>query len=158
MRKGASFERLLENIREFNEARREYPDSPVQTGLITVDMGNDRLLNEKFHRFWRPYVDEIMTVGMISHSGLGNPELTGRREKRTVTRPCIQLWDRMVVLSDGTVPLCCVDIRPEYRVGNASDWDLKEIWRSNTFMRFRRLHRGGRRNAIRLCSDCTFME
>ena len=157
IRRGASFERLLENLNAFNQARSQLR-AATRTVLISVNMKMNPLPDPAFDNFWRPYFDDILAVGMISHRGLDNPGLQRASRSRVISTPCIQLWDRMVVMADGTVPLCCIDTAGKHMLGDASSQPLDEIWRNAVIEQIRTLHKKGKRGTIPICASCTFMD
>jgi len=158
IRRGASFEKLLENIHHFNEERTRNTDSSIRSGLISVNMKGNRLPDKKFNSFWEIHFDEILTVEMINHEGIDNPEMKIDRSKPQISKSCLMLWNRMAIMADGKVPLCCIDINNNYQIGDAANQSLTEIWKGPEMSRYRSFHRAGMRNRIPICSTCTYME
>lgn len=68
--------------------------------------------------------------------------------------PCKQLWMHLIVLSNGTVSLCCPDVNGEIRAGTFPDQSLRELWTGPAATRLRHLHIFGRRHEIPLCARC----
>ena len=72
--------------------------------------------------------------------------------------PCHQVFDRLIVLADGSVPLCCEDTpRATFNFGNVADSDPLDIWNSKWFSRIRSLHMKEQKNKLDICADCTML-
>ena len=123
--------------------------------IIPVNMPGIPMPDPAFNAFLSPLVHGILVVGMVTHSGL---DLTPRAGCAPVAVPCAMLWNRLAVLSDGTVPLCRVDIDASTHLGYIRDNTLEEIWRSPVLQRVRTAHLRGRRAAMPLCAACFFMD
>ncbi|MHB8972911.1 MAG: radical SAM protein [Pirellulaceae bacterium] len=82
----------------------------------------------------------------------------GRLEPSIERRPCQMVFDRLIVLNDGNVPLCCEDTpRAEYCLGNVKDSSPVAIFNSEKWHELRRLHADGRKNVLPICRDCTVL-
>jgi spiro-SPASM protein len=82
---------------------------------------------EKFFKSWKARTENVIVQKYDSFSGL----LPDRRaaDLSPVRRfPCWHLKRDMVVLLDGTVPLCKEDVQTGTRLGNAFEEDLELIW------------------------------
>ena len=154
IRCGGSFERVVDNIRTFHSLREETA-SKTRMEIITVNQPDNPMPDSRFDEFWLPYVDDILIVGMVEHSGL---DRGGYENHDPVTTPCAMLWDRLVILSDGVVPLCCVDIDATIVLGNIRTQSLPHIWKSATLKNIRKIHRSGRRPSISICARCSYMK
>lgn len=154
IRRGGSFERLALNMQTFRELR-DTASARTRMEIITVNMPDNPVPNPDFNGFWSPLVDSIQVVGMVLHGGLDQGPRAGCAP---VAAPCAMLWDRLAVLSDGAVPLCCVDIDASIRLGNLQDSTLEEIWQSPALRRIRAAHMRGRRASMPLCAACSYMD
>lgn len=113
-------------------------------------------LNEKefksFLKFWRAYADEISVVRQKDYSGV--------IEDATPLKDwwCAQLWQRLVILADGTVLPCCRAMRGGkhilLNIGNVYEDSIKNIWKCELLETLRSLHREGRSHEVRMCRVC----
>lgn len=72
--------------------------------------------------------------------------------------PCHQVFDRMIVLADGSIPLCCEDTpRATFNFGNVSEARPLEIWNSKKFSRIRDLHLKEKKSNLKMCGECTML-
>jgi len=73
--------------------------------------------------------------------------------------PCHHLFDRLIVLCDGTVPLCCSDLHhAQYSFGNVHDMSPIEVFNSKKIQQFRSIHNSGKRKNIKICKECSILE
>lgn len=154
VRKGARFEKTLERILEFirvrNEMGSKFPSIVVQ--MVYMSMNQKEL--KDYIRFWENKVNRIG----ISRYRSGNNEsgevaqvATSGQRKRF---PCPQLWQRMVVLFDGTVLMCCGDHHSKNPIGNIRTRTIQELWHSQELTAMRQLHSAHRYDEIDACRDC----
>ncbi len=67
--------------------------------------------------------------------------------------PC-QMIDRVDILHDGRVALCCSDAEGRYAWGDVRTQSVLEVYRGAVARRYRQAHRSGHRRAIAPCSGC----
>jgi pyruvate-formate lyase-activating enzyme len=67
--------------------------------------------------------------------------------------PCEHM-DRLDILSNGVVTLCCMDQEGEFPWGDVSTQPLLEVYRGAAAARYREMHWSGRRNQIHPCDTC----
>lgn len=71
---------------------------------------------------------------------------------------CHHLFDRVIVLCDGTVPMCCSDMHhAKYNFGNIKDASPLDIFNNKKANKFRSLHNSGKRLHLKICSECTIL-
>jgi radical SAM protein with 4Fe4S-binding SPASM domain len=69
------------------------------------------------------------------------------------TFPCDHI-DRLDILANGRVTLCCMDQNGEYGWGDVTQQSLVDVYRSEVATRYRSMHRSGRRQQIEPCNRC----
>jgi radical SAM protein with 4Fe4S-binding SPASM domain len=150
LRKGGNFERVLKNIRRFQEIRaKRYPDSRTVTRVSGVKFHDHQHL-EAMETLWKDLADQVALVQY-------NPwENTYEKPVSELTDCCSDLWRRMFVWFDGTVNPCDIDYRSTLAVGDANSEPLAEIWTGPRYSRLRQAHLAGKRADISLCGSCTF--
>ncbi len=151
LRKGGSFERVVRNIRRFQEIRAEhYPEASTVTRISGVKFSDEQHLHE-MQAFWQDLVDQVAFVHY-------NPwENSYEKPRGELTDCCSDLWRRMFVWFDGTVNPCDIDYRSTLSVGNAQSQPLSEIWTGPGYTRLREAHVTGTRSSLDLCSRCTLV-
>ena len=71
------------------------------------------------------------------------------------TFTCAQLWQRMMVWSDGKVLPCCSDIFGHLALGNAWTDSLYALWHGEAFTRYREIHAQGDYKELTACRSCS---
>jgi radical SAM protein with 4Fe4S-binding SPASM domain len=56
------------------------------------------------------------------------------------TRPCPQLWQRLVILSNGEATVCWLDYEGDLGVGNIANNTIEELWNSDCIKEIRAFH------------------
>lgn len=122
---------------------------------------------DAFREFWEPELssekDDLLIVYDVNGMGgeMYSKEDLLREDEidpEIEAMPCHQIFDRMIVLADGSIPLCCEDTpKAAFNFGNAADASPLEFWNSPRFQKIREIHRQGRKGAIKLCADCTML-
>jgi spiro-SPASM protein len=100
---------------------------PAHAWVQAVRMKENEDDLEKFFKTWKARTENVIIQKYDSFSGM----LPDRKvaDLSPVRRfPCWHLKRDMVILRDGTVPLCKEDVRAATRLGNAFEEDLELIW------------------------------
>ena len=129
----ATTEELYRTLRGagFAEARRSAEELialfPARTWVQAVRMKENEDDLEKFFKSWKTRTENVIIQKYDTFSGL----LPDRKvaDLSPVRRfPCWHLKRDMVILLDGTVPLCREDVHAATPLGNALQEDLALIW------------------------------
>ncbi len=155
IRVGASYDQVLNNIKNFMHLREELGSIKPFTRVSMVLMQENQQEWEEFKRLFGPIVDAVAYVDYLDHSGQSNPEraVVSQEEKQN-NYCCPQLWQRMFVHPDGVVTPCCIDSARELVMGNIHDKSAAEIWQGETYRQLRENHSTGRYAAVPTCSRC----
>jgi MoaA/NifB/PqqE/SkfB family radical SAM enzyme len=151
IRIGAKFDRIVANIRRFNEIRAaEFPSSATRTriSMVLVDSEQDTV---NAVEFWRSMVDEFAVRWAIPRLGIYD------QAARPERRPCSLLWERLYIWWDGIVNTCDEDYLSKLQIGQLVEGagpTVEELWHGQTIDRYRRLHVDGRKNEMSPCSNC----
>ncbi|MCI5968196.1 MAG: radical SAM protein [Helicobacter sp.] len=69
--------------------------------------------------------------------------------------PCYALWNTSVILSDGRVGMCCVDMGRSVIFGDLKTQTLQDVWQnSKALLKMRQVHLQGGRGCIAVCENC----
>lgn len=154
IRVGASYERVMENIRRLLELKKE-KNSPINVFIELIAFPNMKWKEiknkrkELSHRF-----KDLPLNGIIPrkiHNWGGYLNIRKASNKYSI---CPFPWNALVILWDGTVLPCTQDFFGDYRVGNVKDSTLKDIWNSEEMKKLRFLLSSGKYNEIKICSNC----
>jgi sulfatase maturation enzyme AslB (radical SAM superfamily) len=79
-----------------------------------------------------------------------------QRDPLIEIQPCWHVFEHLVVLCDGTVPLCSEDWhKGTVKYGNVATDSVLDIFNSKTIARIREIHASGQKTKIPLCQECT---
>jgi spiro-SPASM protein len=115
----------------FAEARRTADELlsvfPARTWVQAVRMKDNEEDLEVFYKSWKTRTENVIIQKYDPFGGL-LPQRAVADLSPLSRIPCWHLKRDMVILLDGTVPLCREDIRGATRLGNALEDDLGGIW------------------------------
>jgi hypothetical protein len=69
-------------------------------------------------------------------------------------RPCFQLWNELLITSQGMVTPCCRDTRLKLSIGNIHNGQLLDMWQGEELSQLRLRQIKGEWNMIPLCLKC----
>ena len=118
-----------------------------------------------FQEYWKSKIATDrgdIIIGYDAHSWGGEiPLPEGESLERTPEierKPCHHVYDRLIVLHDGTVPLCCSDLHhARYALGNVKEASPIEIFNNAYIGKIRKLHEAGKKNQMGICKECTIL-
>jgi radical SAM protein with 4Fe4S-binding SPASM domain len=148
-----NFDRVLKNVQEFIRMRNERGLRNPMVRIQMVCMYDNQQDILAFIQYWRGIVDHI---GLIRYRNPEGEMQSGQRIDLapTQTIPCRQLWQRLMVTSDGRVLMCCGDHDAREVLGRLQEQSLKEIWDGATLGYNRMLHLEGRSDEMEICRKC----
>ena len=94
---------------------------------------------------WSGLVDQIAFVNFIPWVDTYNDEINN------IKAPCSDLWRRMFIWLDGKVNPCDSDYKSKLVVGNINDNNISELWKSDKYGEYRRIHISNSRKNKTLC-------
>lgn len=155
VRVGLNYDVVKQNVLNFLRIRNELKwDVHVRIRMVGLDINREE--QAEWMSYWKSKVretDRVQIMPAEPWEDFGKDE----REKYILTMqdvPCVALFSTIVIRSDGSVQLCCLDSLLKYYMGNVMDSAIIDIWRSDKFRNFRNLHIEGRRNEIDACKGC----
>ena len=109
-----------------------------------------------FYAYWKDKVDEV-TISYCQD--FGSPEKNVAENVPIHDFCCEQLFQRLVVMTDGTVNVCASDVMGALSIGNVHETSLFDLWHGPKLNKLRELHRSGKyylSPMCRICADNTF--
>ena len=155
VRVGASFGKVLENIRGLMAAKRELGLRHVQTrASMVLPEGEDP---EAVEIAKGDYIKLFRDLE-VAEIGFGLPTVMGR-DYGALPAPerfvCPDLFRRMFVFNDGVVGPCCGDWERRLVMGDASKDSLSDIWLGEEYRKLRSAHLEGRYRDVEACASCS---
>lgn len=165
IRRGVNFERVRDNCLNFIRKRNK---GKFRTKIIIrfiKQKNNIREWND-FREFWGQQLnpelgDRIILYNLNTMGGLMFDKkriMKGRLDRQIEEIPCHQVFDRLIVLSNGIVPLCCEDSpNADYKMGDVKESAPIDIFNNLHFKRIREIHSNKGKNALPICNKCTIL-
>jgi len=129
IRKGANFEKVVGNIirlyKERNERNQKLPK--IEVFFTVLDKNKDE--GKIFLNFWRGKCD---FASLYPADSRGSKKYVTVNYKNLKSYPCFNP-KRVLILSNGKVVLCCVDIDGKIVLGDMNKQTLKEILNSKKY-------------------------
>ncbi len=145
------YDRVVANLKRLLALRDEL-GSPTRIMTSIIQQSEAAAEVDAFREFWGPHVDEVLVRGLNTDLGIVNVSETYFRD---IARwPCPQFWKRVTINHLGELRFCVEDWFNRGVVGRVAESTISEIWQSDAYQEFRRLHESGRWNEMRLCKPC----
>ncbi|MBS3088782.1 radical SAM protein [Candidatus Pacearchaeota archaeon] len=157
----ANYQKALEGIELFlKEREKRNAKKPFTTiAIIKMKETKDEIL--AFEKKWRDRkgIDEVQVKEFITWDGTMDEinklqEEVSHKAKRTEYYPCLWLWNKLTVLWDGRVVICCFDSDAKCVVGDLNTQTLEEIWNSEKMQKLREMHINNKFPNKHICSLC----
>ena len=145
-----NYERTIQNVNrllEQRKARRSSLKVLVSMVLCPENAGEEAA----FVRMWKDKVDSVRLQRAADFGG--KIDMRPGYRPNTLLYPCNDLFERIPILSNGEVALCCQDVEGIIQL-NVRDHSLIDIFHSPRFKHFRDKHLRGEINQLRMCRNC----
>jgi hypothetical protein len=141
-------DRTLENLHHLLDPKRRR--RVARRLFVRMVRRPDSTLSEQdqFLAFCRQHKVRPLIVGQHNYKGRVASRLP------VPSYPC-QMLDRVDILSDGRVALCCSDPEGEHAWGDVRTHSVLAVYRGEVARSYRDAHRLGRRQDIAPCNTCT---
>lgn len=124
----------------------------ISTAIQTIKFPDmiDELNN--YVLYWKDKVDHVGVTELNPMQGLAG-KITFTKIVRIV---CREPFNKMVILSDGSVTTCCDDFNGKLNLGNVNENTIKELWHGDKWIALRRDFL--RKNYVQydICNNCIF--
>lgn len=152
-RVGANYESVVDNIKRLRQTRDKrnspHPKIRIQTVLFPE-------LKESFTeyvKFWQEIVDEV------SYLDARKEALKDDHRGQQADWACPFLWQRMVILWDGTLLPCLMHGVANFdsmSLGKIPNVSIRAQWRSEKVNFYRKLHMTAQAHKIEACDCCSY--
>jgi len=150
---GAQFEIVYNNILLLRRIREKKEVDFPRIRIQAVMLKEIKEHWDEYSEMWQPLADELGYLDAreegpgIDHKGFRD------------NWACSFLWQRMVILWDGTILPCLmhgVQDLSLMKFGNIKDMKIKEAWNSERNNFYRTLHKNGESHKIEACDRCSY--
>ena len=159
IRIGTYFDEIVANVENFIQLRN---DHGFKTRLILrfVSQNINRCEWKDYKKFWFSRLnlglnDEIIKFEVIEWIRFDtNHSETSKKQANFNTTKCNYPFERLIILSNGNVALCCLDSEGIYNIGNVFKEDPISIWNNEIFQFYRKAMLEGHVNKLNPCAHC----
>jgi len=110
-------------------------------------LGSNDYVIGRFLNWWAGWRDDLATVpGDLLHQKPPSADIN--------SLPCLAPFSTLVILSDGRVPLCCLDYNADTPMGSVVESGIAGVWQGEAFRKVRAEHRRRGRASMSFCRDC----
>jgi radical SAM protein with 4Fe4S-binding SPASM domain len=138
---------VLNNIKNLQVMKSFHNYSTPLVRIQKVNRPELQDKNEEYIEFMRPYADHIAIHEYLDYKCVDNP-------KPFPSWCCASLWQRMLILADGTITSCCGLNAHITELGNIQTHTVEELWHGDTMKLYRNLHMNGKSHKIKACRNC----
>lgn len=155
VRVGLDYDVVKSNILNFLKIRDEL-NWNVHVRIRMVGLDINRHEQAEWMSYWKSKVWETDKVQVMPAEPWEDFHKKEREKYLSAMQdmPCVALFSTIVIRSDGSVQLCCLDIHLRHNMGNIMNSTIADIWQSEIFKHYRNLHTEGRRNELDMCRGC----
>ncbi len=155
IRKGAIFEKTLENIFHFLKLKKERNQERPLTVMEIIRVENTENEIEEFHRKFQPLVNKTKVQPLMDWAGRMNIDSKFISSRKKEYTPCTSLWMSSAILWDGSVVFCCMDFEGKSAIGNVKDHNFLDIWNNNKMQQARKLVTDQNIQKLEPCNSCS---
>jgi radical SAM protein with 4Fe4S-binding SPASM domain len=151
IRKGVRWDVIVRNIQDFVEVNQ----GRCETGIICViEYGRKKTVEWMTPELREPLtlVDHVEL--RYPHDFIGNVAVPSLPPK-AFQRRCYFLDHSMVVLPNGDVTVCCVDLNGKGTIGDLGQKDLRQIYTTKKRLEMIGHLKRGERDKVDLCKNCS---
>ena len=161
IRKGASYDSVLENIKMFVKMRNDKRDTGtlIRVGMVCTEDTQQKEMDDFYNLFCKIGADVISYNSVHAEVDVDSEGyFTYRGKRRNVKEISFadsQLWQRMTINWNGDAEICCENYKQEWPLGNINEKSVHEIWTGEAFQKVRNSHKNGEWWKIGQCRKCT---
>ena len=144
-RKGSDLGIVTNNIRNLLVMREFHHSNIPKIRIQKLDRTPE--MNSAYSKYFSPLSDYIGFHTLLDYRVKSNP-------KPMPNWCCASLWQRMVILADGSIIACCGLNGKFSRLGHISNDTLQSVWLGQSMTKYREHHTLGTSHRIRACRNC----
>jgi len=151
VRIGAKFETVLNNIKNLQKIKRELGVTKPVVRIQMVDTPVNHAQMNEFVKFWGEIADHVAVEDM-------NDWHDKKLENIIVCKDfeCPMVYQRLIVLYDGTVTICCGNIYGKLVAGDLNKQTVEEVWNGHIMQKLRKFLAEGESHKVQICAECGY--
>lgn len=171
VRKGANFEKTIENIKKFLEIRERLNKKDIYVRIKSLYQSDDRFCEDKKKKFIELFrgfdIDEFSITPVWNWGNdkvAENAEIFDIKEIYKIRKedlqsnkfhPCQRLWTTMSIMWDGKVVPCCSFFENDVILGDVNKETILEIWNGDKMREMREMNILKNIENIPQCNTCS---
>lgn len=149
IRIGADYDLVLNNVKTLLKIRGNSRKPFIRLQYTESEVNKHE--TERFYNYWKNAVDEIA----ISYcQDFGSLKKNDADDIPVHKFTCKQPFQRLVVMTDGTVCVCATDVMGDISIGNIQDSRLIDLWNCPNINELREQHKTGNYHLNSMCRIC----
>ncbi len=146
-RVGANFEKVVANVERLKNLRDRlnYTKPKIRIQAVLIPEIENKI--DEFIDFWKDRVDQVSYNEMLDN-------VPGKIKPVKSPWICPFLYQRIMIMWDGTITTCSNDFYGKSAMGNIHSTTIKNCWVSS-IERLRNLHKAGDAHKIEACAKCS---
>ena len=156
IRKGANFDEVVLNIKEFVRLRNKMGKDIPHVRINMVLMKENYKQKDVMVDLWKNEVDSIGFLQYINFFNMDDEDRNIEDSKGIYDENfiCEKLWQRLAISEEGRIKLCHMDDEGRIFLGHIARDNLADIWKGKEMSQYRKLHVEGKIKDIPMCSIC----
>lgn len=156
-----TFERVVANTLDLIR-KRNMGDYKTRFVLRFISQQLNKGGWEEYKNYWDRQIDRSRGDEVNSyevHNWVGEANVATNHDIANVeSLECYQIFDRVFILSDGTMSMCSCDVHHPYvPIGNVAENNLIDLYNCDRMREIRDIHVAGKRKLIHICNQCVML-
>jgi len=155
IRVGAKFDEVVKNIIMIQRMKKELNSKYPEVVIELIDFPNseisDKNKRKEFLELFGQYKPDSIIVKKL-HNWAGYMKNMKKTNKKP--KPCTHLWNGLLILWNGTAMPCSQDFFEYYKLENAKEKSVMEIWNGERLVNLREKHIKGDISDLKTCNNC----
>lgn len=160
IRVGTNFEKIVSNVKRFIKIRNESGKTRVMVRFIRQEINKQEW--PRFFDYWSKQLNKDFGDEVVKFDVHNWGEKVDDYQLKDLNRSlgldnyiCQDVFERMIIYSNGEVALCCADDNGFYKMRNVIDSDPVRIYNDEIFNNYREMMLDGRILELEHCKTCT---
>jgi radical SAM protein with 4Fe4S-binding SPASM domain len=117
--------------------------------MVDTPKNHDQI--EGYVKFWSDIVDDVAIDDMNDWHEKELKQIVISKEF-----DCPMLYQRLIVLYDGRVTICCGNIHQKLVAGDLNKQTVEEVWKSPVMQKLRKHVAEGESHKVQICAECGY--
>ncbi|MEM2963778.1 MAG: radical SAM protein [Candidatus Anstonellales archaeon] len=151
IRVGAKFETVVNNIKTLQKIKQERGLTKPVVRVQMVDTPWNHHQIDEYIKYWGSIADHVGVEDMN--------DWHDKKLEEVVICPefdCPMVYQRLVILYDGRVTICCGNIYGKLVAGDLNKHSVEEVWKGPIMQKLREYLAKGESHRVQICAECGY--